>query len=198
MAAHPAVNALDSQVTFLSYRSFRSGARKLAIAVLLSAAGCAVFQPGAEQSVAVDTMVGEALAAGRAPPAEQKAALSRAQQRFLRDPTAFNRVQLATLLAVLPAPLRDDARAAELLEPVADATSPGLRRFAALLLAQLTERQRLFRENERLAREREKEHARSDKERDQREEALRQQLEALRSIERGILEREERLRKRPK
>ena len=40
--------------------------------------------------------------------------------------------------------------------------------------------------------------SRSDKERDLREEAMRQQLEALRSIERGILEREERLRKRQK
>jgi hypothetical protein len=110
-------------------------------------------------------------------------------------------VRLATLLAVLPAPLRDDARATELLEPVADAASPGLRRFAALLSAQVAERQRLARENDRLARERdrtEKEHSRSDKERDLREEALRQQLEALRSIERGILEREERLRKRQK
>jgi hypothetical protein len=44
-----------------------------------------------------------------------------------------------------------------------------------------------------VARERE----RSDKERDKRDEALKQQLDALRSIERGILEREERLRRRP-
>jgi hypothetical protein len=119
----------------------------------------------------------------------------------VQDPTALNRVRLATLLAVLPAPQRDDARAAELLEPVADVASPGLRRFAALLSAQVAERQRLAREIDRLARERdraEKEHSRSDKERDLREEALRQQLEALRSIERGILEREERLRKRQK
>jgi hypothetical protein len=176
--------------------------RKLAAAYLLAAlTGCAAFQPGAEQSVAVDTMVGEALNAGRAPPADQKAVLSRAQQRFLRDPSGLNRVRLATLLAVLPAPLRDDARASELLEPVADAASPGLGRFAAFLSAQVAERQRLVREAERLARERdraEKEHDRSDKERDKREEALRQQLEALRSIERGILERGERLRKREK
>jgi hypothetical protein len=175
---------------------------KLTAVFLLSAlAGCAALQPGAEQSVAVDSMVGEALSAARGPVAEQKAALSRAQQKFLQDPSALNRVRLATLFAALPAPLRDDARAAELLEPVADATLPGLRRFAALLSAQVAERQRLVRENDRMARERdraEKEHSRSDKERDQREEALREQLEALRSIERGILEREERLRKRPK
>jgi hypothetical protein len=35
-----------------------------------------------------------------------------------------------------------------------------------------------------------------DKERDKREETLRQQLEALRTIERSILEREEKLRRR--
>ena len=37
-----------------------------------------------------------------------------------------------------------------------------------------------------------------DKERDKREEALKQQLEALRAIERGILEREEKLRRNKK
>ncbi len=47
---------------------------------------------------------------------------------------------------------------------------------------------------DRVARERVK----TDAERDKREEALRQQLEALRSIERGILEREERLRRKPR
>jgi hypothetical protein len=196
------VKFLDAPATFLSYPRPFCVVTKLAAAFLLSAlAGCAALQPGAEQSVAVDSMVGEALSAARATAVEQKAALSRAQQRFLQDPTVLNRMRLATLLAALPAPLRDDGRAAELLEPVADPTLPGLRRFAALLLAQVAERQRLVRENDRMARERdrtEKEHSRSDKERDQREEALRQQLEALRSIERGILEREERLRKRQK
>jgi hypothetical protein len=79
-----------------------------------------------------------------------------------------------------------------LLEPIADASEPGVARFASFLSTQLAERRRLARDAERLARERE----RNDKEREKREEALRQQLEALRSIERGILEREERLRRR--
>src|SRR5258708_13144563 len=111
-------------------------ATRLAAAFLLGVlAGCAVLQPGAEQSVAADSIVGEALSAARAPVAEQKAALSRAQQRFLQEPTMLNRVRLATLLAALPAPLRDDARAVELLESVADASVPGLRRFAPPLFA---------------------------------------------------------------
>ena len=81
--------------------------------------------------------------------------------------------------------------------------APGVGRFAALLSAQIVERQRLARELERLARK-ERDRAgrasaqRLDKERDKREEALQQQLEALRAIERGILEREEKLRRRQK
>ena len=118
----------------------------------------------------------------------------RAEQRLNADPSPINRLRLGTLLATLPEPMRDDARAAELLDPIADASEPGVGRFASLLSSQVAERRRLAREAERLARERD----RNDKERDKREEALRQQLEALRSIERGILEREERLRRKPR
>ena len=91
----------------------------------------------------------------------------------------------------------------------------------AYLAAQVTERQRAVRELERVTRERaaadkeraavdkeraavdkeraavDKERAAADKERDKREEALKQQLESLRAIERGILEREEKMRGRP-
>ena len=162
------------------------------IAIAIALTGCALLQPSAEQLGTVDAIIADAMTAARAPSAEQKATLSRAQDAFTRDPTAVNRLRLATLLAVVPAPLRDDARAAELFEPVADATAPGFGRFAAFFSALVAERQRLTRELERAARERE----RVDKDRDKREEALRQQLEALRAIERGILEREERLRRK--
>jgi hypothetical protein len=171
----------------------------VAAVICMALAGCAAFQPGADRAVAVDAIVAEALSIGRAPAAEQKAGMSRAQEAFLRDPSILNRLRLATLLATLPAPLRDDARAAELLEPVRDANAAATGRFAALLWLQLAERQRLVREIDRITRERDradKEHDRSEKERDKREEAVRQQLEALRSIERGILERDDRLRKR--
>jgi hypothetical protein len=180
---------------------------RFVVLLLLAAAigGCAEF-PLLEASGGVDAAVGEALSAARGPVAEQKAALARAEQRYKADPSAGNRLRLATLLAALPAPLRDDARTAELLEPIADAASPGTGRFAALLAGQVAERQRLARELERTTREAERqarerertdrERASADKERDKREEGLRQQLEALRAIERNILEREERLRKR--
>jgi DNA repair exonuclease SbcCD ATPase subunit len=190
----------------------------LALAALL--AGCALLEPGADRIVAVDGIIREAIAAARAPEPERKAALGRAQQSFERNPSGLNRLRLATLLATLPAPLRDEARAAALLEPLANAGAPGPERFAAFLAGELAERRRLAgeierlardaeraaRERERLERERERlerehetierERERADKERDKREEALRQQLEALRSIERGILEREEKLRRR--
>jgi hypothetical protein len=166
--------------------------RLFAALVCLTLAGCAIVQPAA-----VDAVVGEALGAARAPAAEQKALLAKAQEAFTTNTGESNRLRLATLLVVLPVPLRDDARAAELLEPLVNAGEPGSGRFAALLSGQIAERQRLSREIERLGRERaaaDKEHGAADKERDKREEALRQQLEALRAIERGILEREEKLR----
>ena len=164
------------------------------MATMLLLAGCALFEPQVPDMVAVDGIVAEALKAARTPAPEQKAALAAAQAAFGKNPAAANRLRLATLLAVLPPPLRDDARAAELLESLASASSPGYGRFAALLAGQLSERQRLARELERSIHERE----RADKERDKREEALRQQIEAMQSIERGILEREEKLRRRQK
>ncbi len=151
------------------------------------------LQPG------IDNILAEAAAAARAPAAQQKAALARAQLDFAADPAPTQRVRLAALLATLPEPLHDDARALELLEPVVE-TPSAAGRFAAFLSAHIAERQRLVREVDRLAKERaaaEREHQNAEKERDKREEALRQQLEALRAIERGILEREERLRKKP-
>jgi hypothetical protein len=157
-------------------------------------AGCAALQPLVNP---VDAVVGEAVAAARAPAAEQAAALARAQQAGTA--TATDRLRLATLLATLPPPLRDEARAAELLEPIADASTPGIGRFAALLALQIAERQRLGRELERVSRDAERaarERERVDKERDKETQALRQQLDALRAIERGIIEREEKLRRR--
>ena len=165
--------------------------------LLLGLSACALLQPGAERAVMADDIAGEAVNVSRAPAAEQKAALARAQEAVAKDASPLNRLRLATLLVTLPPPQRDEARAAELLEGLADASSPGAGRLAALLSTQIAERQRLAREVDRLAKDADRqarERVRSDAERDKREEALRQQLEALRAIERGILEREEKLR----
>ncbi len=171
--------------------------RRLLGAACLAVAGCAQLSLPLQSGV--DTVVSEVVEIARAPGAQQKAALGRAQRDFAADSTRLHRLRLAALLATLPEPLHDDARALELLEPVVEAASPA-GRFAAFLTSHIAERQRLAREVDRLAKEKasgEREHQAAEKERDKREEALRQQLEALRAIERGILEREERLRKKP-
>ncbi len=173
--------------------------KRLLLSCCLLLAGCAEFPLNRQLQPGIDDIMREAAEVARAPAAGQKAALTRAQQAFAADPAPLQRLRLAALLATLPEPLHDDARALELLEPVVESeTPPG--RFAAFLAAQIAERQRLVRELDRLAKERaaaERERQNADKERDKREEALRQQLEALRAIERGILEREERMRAKP-
>ena len=194
---------------------------RAALVLLLALSGCSAVQHLVNP---VDAMVAETLAAARAPAAEQAAALARAEKEVTRTGggTPADRLRLGSLLATLPPPLRDDARAAELLGPLADPNAPGIGRFAALLAAQVAERQRVVRELDRVSRELErvsreaeratrereridkeranldKERERLDKERDKREEALKQQLEALRAIERGILEREEKMRRKQK
>ena len=160
---------------------------------VLLLAGCTVLQPAADQ---VDAVIAEATRVSRAGVQEQKADLARVQQEFAAESSDLNRLRLAALLATLPPPMRDDARAVELLEPLAESDSGSRGRFAGLLLAQVGEHQRIAREIDRLARERSS-LERDRQERDKREEALRAQLEALRSIERGILDREERLRRNP-
>jgi hypothetical protein len=168
--------------------------RWLVAGALLALTGCAALDPEYQEVTAVDGLMAEAVHVTRAPVAEQKAALASAERAFSGDRSSLNRLRLATLLATLPQPLRDDSRAAELLQPLADPRAPGYGRFAALLSGEIEEHARLVREADQTAHERE----RADKERDKREEALRQQVEALRGIERGILEREERLRRREK
>jgi hypothetical protein len=103
------------------------------------------------------------------------------------------------LLATLPEPLRDDNSAYALLKPLALAQGESpMQAFAALLAGQVAERLRLARESEQAARE----HDRSMRLAQEREQALheqqqtlREQLNALKSIERGIVEREEKLRR---
>jgi hypothetical protein len=166
----------------------------LVLSVVLAGCGTvpAPFMPNA-----LDGIVAEVVAAARAPAAEQAAALARAEKAAASG-TPADRLRLATLLATLGAPLRDDARAGELLQSV---TEGSMGRFAALLSSQIAERQRLSREVERVSREAERlgrDAERSAREHDKREEALKQQIEALRAIERNIREREEKLRTRPR
>src|SRR5216117_4092574 len=67
------------------------------IAIAIALTGCALLQPGAEQLGTVDAIIADAMTAARAPSAEQKAALSRAQDAFTRDPTAVSRLRLTAV-----------------------------------------------------------------------------------------------------
>lgn len=162
--------------------------------VVLLLSGCAVLQPGAGESVQVSEIVAAAMAASRATPEEQRRQLTHAQQMFAAKQDDLNRVRLATLLSLLPAPMRDDARAAALLEPLA-ARRPEtpLVQFAGLLAAGAAERQKITRDLRAAERREESAEERAGASRQQAD-TLRQQLETLKSIERGILEREERRR----
>ncbi len=119
----------------------------------------------------------------RAGAAEQKRELAQSTTAFARAPSAYLRVRLGGLYAQ-PAPgLRDDARALALLEPlVTGAVVPPADRpvadLASLLHAQVAERQRM------------------EKSETKKQDALREQIEAMKSIERSIMQREERQRAR--
>jgi hypothetical protein len=154
-------------------------------------AGCGLLQREPWQAAEVSRITSEAVAAARAPAPEQRQALEGAKRDYRRDASDANCLRLAAMLATLPEPLRDEPRAAALLKPLAsrDGASP-YGSLAVLLTAQIAERQRLAREVEQANKDLE----RSEREGAKREEVLQQQLEALKSIERGIIEREQKSR----
>jgi len=173
--------------------------RAILVALALLLGGCAVLAPGAEDRAQVSEIVSQAVAAARAPEAVRQRALARAHEAYRKDGSVVNRLRLATLLATLPAPLRDDRAAYALLKPLAATgrDSP-YESFGALLAGQVADRMRLARESERAVREQERlvrEQERAAHAAEEREKTLLEQLDALKSIERGIVEREEKARK---
>jgi len=181
---------------------------RTALALLVFLAGCAVLWPGADEALQVSDIVAAAVGAVRAAPEEQRRQLNQAQQTYSALQDDASRARLAALLATLPPPLRDDARAAALFEPLAmRRPETPLVQFAALAGAGAAERARAAR-REAEAEERAKALRHQAEQAEERTKALRQQaeqaeerantlhkqVEALKSIERGILEREERRR----
>ena len=112
----------------------------------------------------------------------QKKALAQSAAAYGRTPTPYTRLRLGGLYAQPVAILRDDARALALLEPLAlngvAAAERPVADLASLLYAQVAERQRLAKDDAR------------------KQEGLRERIEAMRSIERSIMDREERQRGR--
>ncbi len=97
---------------------------------------------------------------------DQKRELATATQSFNRERSNANRVRLALLYSIPGSALQDDARAAQLLEPIA-AGSGAVRQLAGLVHAQVTDR------------------LKTQKRADQ----LKDQVEQLRAIEKDLIER---------
>jgi len=92
-----------------------------------------------------------------------------ARLAYGRSRSDFNRVRYAMVLSLPGAPHADEARALELLEPVARNASGRLGGLATLLVSQLQERKRL----------------------DTHAQGLQQKLDALRTLERSLIERKQ-------
>lgn len=121
-------------------------------------------------------------AVARSGAAAQKKELAQTAAAFGRAPTPYARLKLGGLHA-LPTPgLRDDERALALLEPLAVSAMPVHERpiadLASLLYAQVAERLRLTKDDAK------------------KQDDLRERIESMRSIDRSIIEREERQRTR--
>lgn len=189
------------------------------VAAVLCAAlisGCALLQPDGGETLQVRDIVGAAASGANASVQEQRRQMAHAQQMYSAVPDDANRLRLAALLSTLPLPWRDDARVVTLLEPLAARRQESpLTQLASLMAASAAERQRLALELRAAARREEAAGERAALLRQQlqvaeeravtlrqqleaaeaRAATLGQQLDALKSIERGILEREERRRK---
>jgi len=187
----------------------------LALVLLVAGTGCTLMQPKADPSRLASEIVGEAAAAARSTPDEQRRRVTHARQIYDAVPSESNGLRYAMLLATLPPPLRDDAKAAAILRPLAaQRPETPLTQLSAMLAATLSERQRLVGELQAAERRAESaaqhaeaaaqhaEAARARAEAAERREAsanerantLQGQVEALKSIERSILQREERRR----
>ena len=101
---------------------------------------------------------------------ELKHELAAATQTFSRQRTDVNRIRLAVLYTLVRASPQDDQRALQLFENVAKSATPTspIRHLAAVLQAQVVERQRAVRDEQ------------------QKADAAIQKLEALRAMERSL------------
>lgn len=156
------------------------------ILVGLLATGCAVLKPGAEDAGVVTEIVAMAVDTLRSTADVQRERLSSTLDTLTSRPDDAARLRAGVLLATLPPPLRDDARAAALLQPIA-ARQPEtpLAQFAGLFQARLAERERATEQLQERLRSAEKQ-----------AETLRGEVETLRTNERGLAEKEEALRRR--
>jgi putative ABC transport system permease protein len=160
---------------------------RLAIGCLVLLAGCAVLKPGYEDTQVVREIVETSVETLRATPEVQQKRLAAAIQALESRADDAARLRAALLLATLPAPFRDEARATALMHELSDRRpDTALTQFATLFQAKMPERMVPAKAEP------------DDRQRstEKREQALREQSEALRSTERAIAEREEALKRR--
>jgi hypothetical protein len=156
------------------------------ILVGLLATGCAALKPGAEDAGVVTEIVAMAVDTLRSTADIQRERLSSTLDTLTSRSDDAARLRAGVLLATLPPPLRDDARAAALLQPIA-ARQPAtpLAQFAGLFQLRLAERERATEQLQERLRSAEKQ-----------AETLRGEVETLRTNERALAEREEAARRR--
>ena len=121
----------------------------------------------ADESRQVAELLGYYQRVAQLAPDDQKRELATATQGFNRERSPANRVRLALLYVIPGTGFQDDARAVQLLEPVAAASGGAVRQLANLVQAQVSDRMK------------------TQKRADQ----LREQMEALRAVEKELLER---------
>jgi hypothetical protein len=120
----------------------------------------------AEESRQVAELLGYHQRVAGLGPDEQKRELATATQSFNRERSNASRVRLALVYAIPGGAVQDDARAAQLLEPIAGGGG-ALRQFAGLVHAQVADRMKA----------------------QKRAEQLKDQVEQLRAIEKQLIDR---------
>ena len=161
---------------------------RLAFASLVLLAGCAVLNPGYEDSQVVREIVETAVDTLRATPDTQRDRLAAAMNALASRNDDASRLRAALLLATLPPPMRDEARAATLMQELTDRRpDTPVTQFATLFQTRIGEREAPSSAEDVQARLRSTE---------KREQALREQADSLRANERALTEREEALKKR--
>jgi hypothetical protein len=121
----------------------------------------------AEEARQVSELLGYYQRVAQLGPEDQKRELATATQAFNRERSNTNRIRLALLYVMPGTSFQDEARAAQLLEPVAAAGGGAVRQFASFLHAQVAERMK------------------TQKRADQ----LKEQVDALRAIEKQLIDR---------
>jgi hypothetical protein len=151
-----------------------------------ASAGAAAHIASPAPAASVDARAGELVAyfasVARADSVAQKKELSSSLAAFGRSATPYARLKLGGLYALPVPPLRDDARALALLEPLAvgplTKADKAVFDLALILYTQVAERERLAKDDAK------------------KQDDLRERIESMRSIDRSIIEREERQRTR--